>query len=110
VLLCRSAPTLFCRVRFGGCEPHAVAAYIGGVASQEAIKVRPPPSCCRCVTCRVTTGWRVDPFCTNSCVWATHVCVASTPPPAQIIVQQFRPLVNTHVYLGINGSAATLEL
>ena len=27
------------RVRFGGCEPHNVAAYIGGVASQEAIKV-----------------------------------------------------------------------
>ncbi len=30
--------------------------------------------------------------------------------PPQVIVQQFRPMLNTHVFLGVNGSAGTLEL
>ncbi len=84
------------RIRFGGCEPHNVAAYIGGVASQEAIKVRGVVHCRPSLVC---------PFAAHG-----DVCVCVCLRAQQIIVQQFRPMLNTHIFVGVNGSAGTLEL
>ena len=35
----RPPPSSLRSVRYGGCEPHAVAALIGGIAGQEAVKL-----------------------------------------------------------------------
>ncbi|RYG47228.1 hypothetical protein EON67_08770 [archaeon] len=38
-LLCACLRSPLCSTRYGGCEPHTIAAYVGGVASQEALKL-----------------------------------------------------------------------
>lgn len=79
-----------CSVRQGATEIHNVAAFIGGVASQEALKVSSE--------IHLIFGWprrSRGAFVLPSC--------------AQLLTKQFTPINNTFLFNGMHGSALTFD-